>query len=170
MKNNGADQFADLEPTEAEMDEFYTELDDDRRAELEELVGLKVVGLELYEDSLGDEEGEEIAPEDREYFDCDLFLEDNVAIELYVASAFTDPNGDPITGMDQIYDVVGRLSDENMALLDYDQADSEGGLYLAFGQGDDVELVLVASAWMVSEWEPEEEGDWDEEDWDEEEE
>jgi hypothetical protein len=44
-----------------------------------------------------------------------------------------------------------------MELMDFDQADDEGGLYLAFGHGDAVELVLVSSAWMVSEWEEEEE-------------
>jgi hypothetical protein len=44
-----------------------------------------------------------------------------------------------------------------MELMDFDQADDEGGLYVAFGRDDEVEQVLVAGAWMVSEWEAEEE-------------
>jgi hypothetical protein len=162
MKNNGANDFDDL-VQEAEEDGFYTELDDDRRAELDELVDVRVTGVELYEDSLGDEDGEEIAAGEREFFDCDLFLENNLALELYVTLAYPDPEGEAVTGLDAIYEVVGRLADENLALLEYDQADEEGGLVLAFGRGEQTELVLVANAWMVSEWEPEEEEDWDEE-------
>jgi hypothetical protein len=59
--------------------------------------------------------------------------------------------------MDTIFDVVGRLADDKLALIDYGEADEEGGIALAFGKGDDVQLVVVASAWMISEWEPDEE-------------
>jgi hypothetical protein len=158
MKNNGTDEEFEGYDQVSE-DELYTELDDDRRAELDEMVGLKVVGVELWEESLGDdEEGGPVDPEDRTFFDCDLFLEDNLALELYVASVYEGPDSDdPVVGMDNIYDVVGRLADDDMELMDFDQADDEGGLYLAFGHGDAVELVLVSSAWMVSEWEEEEE-------------
>ena len=59
--------------------------------------------------------------------------------------------------MDTIFDVVGRLADDKLELIDYGEADEEGGIALAFGKGDDVKLVVVASAWMISEWEPDEE-------------
>ncbi len=159
MKNNGTEEeFEDFDMEEVEMnDDLYTELDDERRDELDELIGLKVLGIELWEESLGDEEdAEPIKPEERNFFDCDLFLADNMALELYVASVYPDPDSDePVTGMDKIYNIVGRLSDEGMKLLDYDQADDEGGLYVAFGRKNDAELVVVASVWMVSEWEEE---------------
>jgi len=139
-------------------DELYTELDDDRRTELEEMLGLTVLGIELWEESLGDEdEAEPVKPEERVFFDCDLYLDDNQALELYVTTAYPDPDKDPVTGVDAIFDVVGKLADEKMELIDYGDADEEGGLALAFGHGEKVELALVASAWMVSEWEPEEE-------------
>ncbi len=167
MNHNGnEDQVEGLE-ADSDAEELYTELDDDRRAELDDLIGLKVVGLELWDESLGDEEeGQPTPPEARVFFDCDLFLDDHLALELYVAAAYPDPEGDPIQGIDQIYDVVGKLSDDGLELIDYDQADEEGGLALAFGAGDKAELVLVASAWMVSGWEEEEdeEEDEDEED------
>ncbi len=161
MSKNGKDEeFDDLG---AMMDDdLFSELDDDRRAELEEMLGLKVLGVELYEDSIGDEEEEEpVAAGDRVFFDCDLYLEDSQALELYVTTAYPDPNADPVVGMDNIFEAVGRLADDKLALLDYGEADEEGGLALAFGRDEKVEMVLVCSAWMVSEWEPEE-GDSDE--------
>ena len=160
MKNNGTEEKIQ-DSDEVSEDELYVELDDDRRAELDDMVGLKVLGLELWEESIGDEEeGGVVDPEERTFFDCDLYLEDNLALELYVASAYPDPKSDdPIVGVDAIYEAVGKLADENMVLMDFDQADDEGGLYVAFGINDEVKLVLVASAWMISEWEEEAEGD-----------
>lgn len=157
MNDNGMEE--ELEGFEESLDdELYNELDDDRRAELNEMLGLTVLGIELWEESLGDEEdAEPVKPADRVFFDCDLYLADNQALELYVAAAYPDPEKDPVTGMDAIFDIVGRLADDKLELVDYGEADEEGGLALAFGKGDTVELVIVASAWMISEWDPEEE-------------
>jgi hypothetical protein len=161
-KNGMEEEFEGFD--EAADDDLYTELDDDRRAELEEMVGLKVLGIELWEESLGDEEeSEPVKPEERVFFDCDLYLDDNQALELYVTTAYPDPDKDPVTGVDAIFDVVGKLADDKLELIDYGEADDEGGLALAFGQNDKVKLVLVASAWMVSEWEPDEDDEDDEE-------
>lgn len=160
MSDNGLDEeFEDMDDISDE--DLYTELDDDRRAELDEMVGLKVLGIELWEESVGDEEdAEPVAPEQRVFFDGDLYLDDNQALELYVTSAYPDPDGEPVTGMEAIFEAVGRLADDKLELIDYGDADEEGGgLALAFGRGEKVEMVLVASAWMVSEWEPEEEGE-----------
>lgn len=157
MSRNGMDEeFEELGGLE---DELFSELDDDRRAELEGMLGLKVLGVELYEDSIGDEEEEgPVAPSDRVFFDCDLYLEDNHALELYVTTAYPDPDADPVVGMESIFEAVGRLADDQLALLDYGEADEEGGLALAFGRNEKVAMVLVCSAWMVSEWEAEEGG------------
>ena len=88
-KNGTEEEFEDSD--EVTEDELYTELDDDRRAEFDDMVGLKVLGMELWEESLGDEEeAEPVKPEERAFFDCDLYLEDNQALELYVASAYPD--------------------------------------------------------------------------------
>jgi hypothetical protein len=163
MANNGLEELFDDAEEEDDEDELYTELDEERREELDDMVGLKVLGIELWEESLADEEDKPIAPEDRDYFDCDLFLDEQYALELYVASVYPDPEGEPLKGMDAVYDAVGRLSDEGMALMDFDQADDEGGLYVAFGKDDKVAMVIVASAWMVSEWEPEDEEDGEDE-------
>ncbi len=167
MKVNGKDEeFEDAgEPLDFEdvdetlEDDLYTVLDDAGREELEELVGLKVVGLDVWEESLSDSEEEEpVKPEERVFFDCDLLFEDGLALELYAAAAYPDPDGDPVQGMDAITSTIEKLADDNLELLDFDQADEEGGLALAFGRDDKTQLVLAASAWLVSEWEEEEEG------------
>ena len=156
MSQNGLhddDMDDDMEMSD---DELYTELDDERREEVNELIGLRVLGVEVWEESLGDDEEDIPKPADRVFFDCDLFLESNQAIELYVTAAYPDPEADPVVGMSGIYDVVGKLADGNLELIDYGEVDEEGGLALAFGHDEHVHLVLAASAWMVSEWEPEE--------------
>ncbi|OQA45010.1 MAG: hypothetical protein BWY52_01447 [Chloroflexi bacterium ADurb.Bin325] len=163
MAKNGLDEDMGLDgigfDDEAD-EELYTELDDDRRAELEEMVSLKVLGLELWEESLGDDvDAEPVKSEDRVFFDCDLYLDDHQALELYVVSVYPNAQEEPVTGVDAIFETVGRLSDEGMELIDYGEADDEGGLALAFGKNDQVELVLVCGAWMVSDWEPEEEAE-----------
>lgn len=158
MKNNGKEEPVEIFEPGDDSDEFYTELDEDRQAELDEFVGLPVSGLELWDTSLGDDEAEEpMTPENRSFFDVDLLFEGGLALELYVASVYPDPDGDPITGMDAIYEVIGKLSDDDLELLDFDQADEEGGLALAFGKGDQTNQVIVANAWMISEWEEGEE-------------
>jgi hypothetical protein len=158
MASNGLDEQLEGYDEMGE-DELYYELDDDRRAELNEIVGLKVLGIELWEESIADEEEEQPpAAEERVFVDCDVYFDDNVALELYVAAVYPDPDGEPLSGVDNIFAAMGRLADENLELLDYGEADDEeGGIALAFGRGEDVQLAIVANAWMVTDWEPDDE-------------
>jgi len=164
MPENGKDSAnrpEDGEMLQFEMevpdDELYMELDDDRRQELDEMLGLKVIGVEVWEESLGDDEDAPTKPAERIFFDCDLFLDGNQAIELYVTAAYPDPDDEPVSGLDAIYDIVGSLADRGLTVIDYGSVDEEGGLALAFGHDDQVDLVLAASAWMVAEWEADDE-------------
>jgi hypothetical protein len=165
MVNNGLDEQLEGYNDMGE-DELYYELDDDRQAELNEIVGLKVLGIELWEESIADEEEEQPpAAEERVFVDCDVYFDDNVALELYVAAVYPDPDGDPVMGVDNVFGAVGRLADDHLELVDFGPADEEeGGIALAFGHGDNVEMVVVAQAWMVTDWEPDEEDDLDVED------
>jgi hypothetical protein len=163
MSQNGLeDEMMDLdeELEDSTEDELYTELTDDRREELDEMLGLRVLGVEIWEESLGDDENAPPKAAERVFFDCDLFLESNQALELYVTAVYPDPDGgEPVTGLSAIHDAVGALADGEMELVDFDKVDEEGGLALAFGHADHVDLVLAASAWMVSEWEADEEAE-----------
>jgi len=153
MNDNGTEIEYDIEME----DELQTVLDDAAQEEMEELLGCPVLGIEMWEESSADDDEDEPIPSDeRVLFDCDLYLDGGMALELYGTLAYPDPEGEPVQGMDNIFDVVGRLADDNLELLDYDQADEQGGLAMAFGKGDQVELVLAASGWLISEWEPDE--------------
>jgi hypothetical protein len=161
MSDNGKDTPIE-EPEEMPEETAYTMLDDERREELDAMIDLKVMGIEL---EVWDEE-EEDSGEAPTLFDCDLFLEEGQALELYAAVAYPDPEGEPVKGADPIFEVVGKLVDDELALLEYQQADEEGGLLLAFGKDEEVRLVVLANEWLVSEWETdeeEEEGEDDEE-------
>jgi hypothetical protein len=164
MNDNGTGfELEDLDLTADDV--LYTTVDDDRRAELNGMIGLQPLEVQLWETSLGDEEDEPpVKPEERVFFDCDLMLEDGQVLELYVTTAYPDPEGDPVMGMDAISSAISIISDDSLEFLDYDQADEEGGLALAFGKEDQVKVVLVASAWAVSEWEAEAETEGDGED------
>jgi hypothetical protein len=159
MGDNGKDTPFE-EPEEMLEEEItYTALDDERREELDSMIDLHILGIEL---EIWDEE-EEDSEEDSALFDCDLFLDEGQALELYAAVAYPNPEGEPVKGADPIFEVVGKLVDDELALLDYQQADEEGGLLLAFGKDEEVRLVVLANEWMVSEWEADyaDEGDED---------
>jgi hypothetical protein len=159
MGDNGRENpIEDLEEMPEEI--TYTVLDDERRQELDSMRDLKVLGMEL---EVWDET-EEDSGEEPTLFDCDLFLEEGQALELYAAVVYPDPEGDPVQGADPIFEVVGRLVDDELALLDFQQADDEGGLLLAFGKDEEVCMVVLANEWMVSEWEADDEEEGDEAD------
>jgi hypothetical protein len=156
MSDNGKDTPIE-EMEEMSEEEFtYTELDDERRAELDEMLDLKVLGIEL---EVWDAEEEDSGEEDPALFDCDIFMDEGQALELYAAVAYPDPEGEPVKGADPIFEAVGKLVDDELVLIDYQQADEEGGLLLAFGKDEEVSLVVLANEWMVSEWEGDVEGD-----------
>lgn len=158
MSDNGRDEIPD------EFEELaYSELDDERREELDSLLDLRVLGIEL---DVWEEPADQgpATPEEPMIFDCDLFLEADQALELYAAVVYTNPEGEPVKGADAIFEAVGKLVDDDLALIDYRQADDEGGLALAFGKDDEARVVLVANEWMVSEWEADLEGEEPDED------
>jgi hypothetical protein len=162
MSDNGKE--SPLEEPEEMIEEMpeevtYTVLDDERREELDSMLDLKVVGMEL---EVWDEDEDDSGGEPA-LFDCDLFLDEGQALELYAAVAYPHPEGEPVKGTDPIFEVVGKLVDDELALLDYQPADEEGGLLLAFGKGEEVRLVVLANEWMVSEWEADFDKDEDEE-------
>jgi hypothetical protein len=161
MSDNGRDNPVEEIEEMSDEDFTYTELDDERREELDAMVDLKVMGIEL---EVWDAEEEESGEEDPTLFDCDIFMDEGQALELYAAVAYPDPEGEPVRGADPIFEAVGKLVDDELVLLDYQQADEEGGLLLAFGKNEEVRLVVLANEWMVSEWEADMEEGEEEED------
>jgi len=145
----------DAETFDAGMDVMLqTVLDDDMRLAFNELIGQRVVGVETWGGTLeGREDGESATLEESTLLDCDLLMEEGLVLELYTILAYPDPESDPIEDVDKTLDAIDLLVDDDLELVDYDQVGEEGGLALAFGKGDQVQIVFTAGAWAISEWE-----------------
>jgi len=153
--NNLSAKAEKAETFDADMDiMLQTGLDDDMRLALNELIGQRVVGVETWGGAPeGWEGGESATLEESTLLDCDLLMEEGVVLELYTILAYPDPESDPIEDVDETLDAIDLLVDDSLELVDYDQVDEEGGLALAFGKSDQVQIVFTAGAWAISEWE-----------------
>jgi hypothetical protein len=135
-----------------EEDELITELTDEAFEELAELEGSTVVGISFWDSSLADElEEEELTPEQRMLVDLDIFLEDNVALELYGVALYTTPESEPLVGMQRLEEALVKMVDQE-SVLDEVAESEDGGLVLVFAAADDVTLLASVSAWSISEW------------------
>lgn len=135
-----------------EDDELITELTDEAFEELAELEGSTVVGISFWDSSLADElEEEEPTPEQRMLIDLDIFLEDNVALELYGVALYTSPESDPVVGMQRLEEALVSMVDQE-SVLDEVAESEDGGLVLVFAAGEDITLLASVSAWSISEW------------------
>jgi hypothetical protein len=116
------------------------------------LAGQKIVYVEVWEDSLGSAlEGEEVAAEQQESFDIDLYLEEGAYFELYSATCFDDPDAEPWLGLDN---ARGRLTAaaRQGAVLAEIAVDEEDQLVLVLRQGKDRHIYLPVAAWLLEEW------------------
>jgi hypothetical protein len=135
-----------------EQEGFHQFVTDDLYNELVDTVeGQKVVGLALWEESLADED-EEIAPEERELFDFDLYLENQFYLEIYAAYIFQDPNGDALQGLDQIGKMFSTLIEEGV-WLDEIALTEDNELVLILSRNRQPLLYLNVGGWAIEEWE-----------------
>ncbi len=143
---------------------LYTNVDDELYDELSQLAGQKVVYIEVWEDSLStalegegaageentDKDGEEDEVEQIS-FDIDLYLADGAYFELYSASCFESPDGEPWQGLDN---VSGRLAAaaKGGAILQEVAVDEEDQLVLVLRHGKEGHIYLPVAAWLLEEW------------------
>ncbi|MBX3053570.1 MAG: hypothetical protein KF753_18985 [Caldilineaceae bacterium] len=125
-------------------DELYEALE-------EEVLGEKVVGLALWEESLADDEEAAPSADERQVFDLDLYLENNLYFELYGVIFFTDQDGDPLQGLDRIGTIVAELTDKGV-WLDEAAATEEDELVLILSQDHEPKLYLSVGGWTLNEW------------------
>jgi hypothetical protein len=126
-------------------EELYTEL-------VEQVEGEKVVGLALWDESLADEEDVPVKPEEREVFDFDLYVENNLYLELYATYIFEDPEGDPLRGLDQIGKIFSSLIEEGVWLEEV-ATTTENELVLILSRNYQPKLYLNVGGWAIEEWE-----------------
>ncbi len=142
-----------LEPEDdGEGFEMNTRLTDEIFEQLEEeVIGEKVVGLALWEESLADEEENLPEADERQVFDLDLYLENNVYFELYGVLFFEDQDGDPLQGLDRIGTIVAELTDKGV-WLDEIAATDEDEMVLVLSQNHEPKLYLSVGGWTLNEW------------------
>ncbi len=149
--NNGATET--IEEFELFEDQsLNTELTEEAYEELAELEGSAVIGVSFWDSSLADEmEESEITPEERMLIDIDMYLEDNVALELYGAALYPSPESEPLVGMPALEQALATMIDRESVLDEVAETD-DGGLVLVFASGDETTLLISVGAWSVGEW------------------
>lgn len=126
-------------------DELYNDL-------VEGIEGEKVVGLALWEESLADEEDGSVPPEERTIFDLDLYLENQLYLELYATCVFQDPESDPLHGLDQLGKIFSRLVDTGI-WLDEIAVTEDDELVLILSRNRQPQLYLNVGGWALEAWE-----------------
>ena len=149
---NGAEPFINTTVT----DELYDEL-----AELE---GLQVMVAALWEDSLSDtdeaaaeeeEEGDDaveiIDPETRQFVDMDLYLDENLQLELYEVALYTSLDEDPIMGLTAIGALLSKEIEAGLWLEEV-AVDEDEQLVLVMTRQHEPRFYLNVGGWSTSEW------------------
>lgn len=149
---NGASQaLDDQELFEEEV--LLTELTDEAYDELAGLEGSAVVGLSFWDSSLADElEEGPVEAERRTLIDLDLFLEDNVTLELYGAALLTSPESEPIVGMKALEEALVAMVDRESILDEVAETEDKSPVFV-FAADDQITLIITVGAWAISEWE-----------------
>ena len=132
---------------------LHYRLDDDQYEELvDSVVGERVMGLALWEESVSDEVDERPSPEMRVLFDLDLYLECNLMLGLYGTAIYADPESSPLRGWQQTGKIVQTLINSGI-WLDEIAATEEDELVLILSRNHVPQLYLNVSGWTVEEWE-----------------
>lgn len=148
--HNGTSEVA--ETVEMLEEELITELTDEAYEELASLEGSLVVGVSYWDSSLADEMEEgEIAPEERMLLDLDVYLEDNVALELYGVALYPSLESEPVVGLENLERALVNMVDRE-SILDEVAESEDGALVLVFSSGGEVTLLASVGAWTISEW------------------
>lgn len=119
---------------------------------LHALEGKLLTTLTLWEDSLAYGDEDEAVPEaERIFFDCDLYFADRQLLEVYGASAYFDPDGEPLQGMEVITEALGELAEGGNVVAEVG-SDAEDGLVLVFAADDEATMIMAVSGWVLSTW------------------
>ena len=138
---------------------IHTTVTDELYEEMAELEGLQVMGAALWEDSLSDTDDEEeetpvetpADPEARIFVDLDLYLDENVQLELYEVAIYRSLEDDPIVGLTAIGTLLAAEIEKGLWLEEVavDEADQ---LVLLMTRSHDPQLYLNVGGWATSEW------------------
>lgn len=140
---------------------LHTQVTDDLFEELSELMGARVVHVNVWPDLLADALGRAIGDSaSRAEFDLDVYLEGSVYFELYGTLLFASLDTFPVQGYAGVKSAL-RSPIPHGIWLNEIAVDDQDQLVLVLGQQHRPLLYLVASGWALDEWEelPEDEPD-----------
>lgn len=136
---------------------IHTTVTDELYDEMAELEGLQVMGAALWEDSLSDapeEEGEEtekVDPEERIFADMDLYLDENVQLELYEVAIYRSVDDDPTVGLTAIGTLLSQEIEKGLWLEEV-AVDEDDQLVLIMTRSHEPQLYLNVGGWAISDW------------------
>jgi len=134
-------------------DVLYTELNDENFAELAGLEGSMVVGVSFWDSSIADDlDAEPPSEANRTLLDLDVYLDDNVLLELFGSALYRSPEEDPLVGMEAMEAALVDLVDSECTLDEVAETE-DGGPVLVFAVEDQIKLIISVGAWAVSDYE-----------------
>jgi hypothetical protein len=121
--------------------------------DLVSLEGAPISAIVLWDQSMLDEALDEpVTQSTRAFVDIDLYLANQVKLELYGASITVDEESDPIVGLDDIGETLVRHARAG-AIIDEIAAGPEDMLVLVLSNERHETLLVAVSAWLEDVWE-----------------
>ena len=128
------------------------ELTDELWEELIELEGAPIASLVVWDSSLVDDSLDDpVTDENRIYVDFEIYLDDQILLELYGAAVLKDESSDALIGFDNIGRALSRLTGKG-ALIQEIAADQEERLVLILQNQNGEKLLTPITAWLLSSW------------------
>ncbi|HHB90690.1 MAG TPA: hypothetical protein ENK60_05220 [Anaerolineae bacterium] len=135
------------------MADLQFQLTDEIWQDLVTLEGAPISAIVVWDQSMLDEALDEPpTPANRPFVDIDLYLANQVKLELYGASITIDEESDPIIGLNAIGETLARHA-RNGAVIDEVASGPEEMLVLILANDQKESLLVAVSAWMEDTWE-----------------
>ncbi len=127
-------------------------LTDELWEELVELEGASIASLVVWDSSLVDDSLDDpVTDENRIYVDFELYLDDQILLELYGAAVLINESSDALVGFDNIGRVLSHLAEKG-ALIQEIAADQEERLVLILQSREGKRLLTPITAWLLASW------------------
>ncbi len=134
------------------MTDLQFKLTDELWEDMLALEGAPISAMVVWDQSMLDEAlPEPITPENRAFVDLDLYLANQIKLELYGASIAVDEESDPIIGLDEIGETLARHT-RHGAVIDEIASGPEEMLVLILGNDRREYLLVAVSAWLEDTW------------------
>ena len=135
------------------MADLQFKLTDEIWEEMVVLEGAPVSAIVVWDRSLVDETLDTpVTDQTRTFVDLDLYLANQTKLELYGASVARDEESDPVTGLENIGEMLAQHT-RNGAFIDEIAAGEDEMLVLILNNGQKKSLLIGVSAWLEDVWE-----------------